>query len=237
MSKIITVGLKLGASLDNAFSSVFSSANSTVNRLGRTTDALKQKQNALGQAFSRSFTYPIRNIGALRGQYDKLGQSIDRIKSKQQSYNAALAKQKSLTEQRQALMGDMVSTAGAAWANAKFLRSSIGSATQYQDIIRDARVGSSISAEDEAKISQLLLQTVGKVNQDPTALANGVGTFIKNNMGVDEITSYVDLLGKSTTGLRLSMDDSSATFLALRDMGVDSEEKNATSLRSSCLGG
>lgn len=222
---IITVGLKLGASLDNAFSSVFSSANSTVNRLGRTTDALKQKQNALGQALSRSFNYPIRSVNALRTQYDKLGQSIERIKSKQQSYNAALAKQKSLTEQRQALMGDMVSTVGAAWANAKFLRTSIGSATQYQDTIRDARVGSSISAEDEAKISQLLLQTVGKVNQDPTALAKGVGAFIKNNMGVEEITSYVDLLGKSATGLRLSMEDSSATFLALRDMGVDSEEK------------
>lgn len=227
MSKIISVGLKLGATLDNAFTSIFSNATSTVSRLGRTTELLSQKQQRLGQIMSRALSHPTRNVQQLRTQYDRLGQSLERLKTKQTNLNAAMAKQKVLTEQRQALNSEMVGTAATAWANARLLRESVGRGATYQDSLRDGRIKGSLTAEQEAQVGKAIRDTIKskKTSQDHLQLSSGINQLLEGGTSLEEINSYTALLGQSVTGLRVSMDDGAATFLALRDMGVDSEDQ------------
>ncbi|QBH95773.1 phage tail tape measure protein [Limnobaculum zhutongyuii] len=225
MSNTISVGLRLGAVLDNAFSSVFGNANTTVNRLGRTTEALSQRQQRLGQIMSRALSHPTRNIQALRTQYERLGQSLDRLRTKQTKLNAAMAKQKALADQRQAMGGEMIGTAAAAWGNATMLRESVGRSAELKDSLRDARIKGSLSAEDEAQLGKVVRDAVKGTNQGHMELSVGVGQLVEGGSSMEEIQAYTPLLGKAVTGLRVSMDQGAESFLALRDMGVGSEEQ------------
>ncbi|MBK5145935.1 phage tail tape measure protein [Budviciaceae bacterium BWR-B9] len=226
MSNTISVGLRLGAVLDNAFTSVFGSASSTVSRLGRTTELLSQRQQRLGQIMSRALSHPTRNVQQLRNHYERLGQSLDRLKAKQNSLNAAMAKQKALGDQRQALGGEMMGTAATAWANARLVRESVGRSANFQDSLRDARIKGTLSAEDEGQIGKIIRDTLKNksTTQDHMELSNGIGQLVEGEASLEEIRGYAPLLGKAVTGLRISMDDGAATFLALRDMGIDGEE-------------
>jgi len=227
MSKIISVGLKLGATLDNAFTSVLGNAGSTINRLGRTTEQLSQRQQRLGQIMSRALSHPTRNVQQLRSQYDRLGQSLERLRTRQTKLNAALAKQNTLTEKRQALGGDIIGTAAAFAANTALLKESVGRSATYQDSLRDGRIKGSLSADEETQVGKAIRDTIKsqQTTQDHLQLSSGVNQLLEGGTSLQEINGYTSLLGQSVTGLRISMDDGASTFLALRDMGVDSEDQ------------
>ncbi|WP_258186862.1 hypothetical protein, partial [Chromobacterium haemolyticum] len=84
MANELLVGVKIGAALAGSFQAAFASARGTTQKLGQVADELRVKHNRLGDAMARAMAHPTRNVGELRRQYERLGQTLDQLRVKQE---------------------------------------------------------------------------------------------------------------------------------------------------------
>lgn len=90
MANEVLLGLKIGGVVSGSFNAAFGSAKSTVQQLGRATDGLALKQQAIGNALSASLAQGGTGLVRLRRQYAAVGDTIDQLKAKQDRLTASI---------------------------------------------------------------------------------------------------------------------------------------------------
>lgn len=225
MANEVLVGLKIGAAVSGTLHAAFGSARSTVQQLGRATDGLTAKQKQLGSDLAASVARGGAGIERMRRQYDQVGRTIDQLKAKQDRLNTSIARGETLKEQRGALRGEFMETAGTAAALGAPVVLAMREAINFQDEVRDIRITAGFDASEEVELGKMVRGIAIGQGQAHSAVNAGVGTLVAGGLGsLDEIRQFAPTMAEAATATGASMEDLGKTTLALRDhLGITGE--------------
>ncbi|MDA8449841.1 phage tail tape measure protein [Acidovorax sp. GBBC 3332] len=224
MANELIVGVKIGAALAGTFQAAFASARGTLGQLGQTVDLLKVRHDRLGRAMAQSLTHPMRNVGALREQYERLGVTIERVTARQAALAASIARGDALRQQRGDLRGQVMETVGTGVALGAPVVQSVRLAAGHEDRMRDIAITGDFSAAEEASVGASVRAAAVRFNQYHEDVAAGVGKLVAGGIqSAKELSAYAPLMAKFATATRASMEDLGSVAIALRDnLGISS---------------
>ncbi|MHC8349202.1 phage tail tape measure protein [Pseudomonas sp. RT4P38] len=218
MANEVLVGLKIGAAVSGSLNAAFSSAKSTVRQLGRATDGLTAKQQAIGHQLSVSLARGGTGVERLRRQYDSVGRTLDQLKNKQDRLTASIARGETLKNKRGALRGQAMEVAGTGAVLGAPVFQSMKTAVDFQDQTRDIAITGGFNLAQEAHLSHVMRGAALRWNQTQTEVANGTAILIAGGIAsAKELAEYAPVMAKTATATRASMNDLGSVAIALND--------------------
>ena len=218
MANELLLGVKIGAALAGSFQAAFTTAKGTLGQLGQAADLLKARHERMGNAMALALAHPMRNVGALRSQYERLGATIERVTARQTALAASLARGEALKQQRADLRGSVMETAGTAVAMGAPVVQSVRLAAGHEDRMRDIAITGDFSAKEEAQVGAAVRESALKWNQTQAEVAQGVSVLVAGGIqSAKELANYAPLMAKMATATRSSMDNLGSVALALKD--------------------
>lgn len=218
MANELLLGVKIGAALAGSFQAAFATARGTMGQLGQAADLLKARHERMGNAMALALAHPMRNVGALRSQYERLGATIERVTARQTALAASLARGEALKQQRADLRGSVMETAGTAVAMGAPVVQSVRLAAGHEDRMRDIAITGDFSAKEEAQVGAAVRESALKWNQTQADVAQGVSVLVAGGIqSAKELANYAPLMAKMATATRSSMDNLGSVALALKD--------------------
>ncbi|WP_411387081.1 phage tail tape measure protein [Pseudomonas sp. MPB03] len=218
MANEVLLGLKIGGVVSGSFNAAFGTAKSTVQQLGRATDGLAVKQQAVGNALSASLARGGTGLVQLRRQYDALGNTIDQLKAKQDRLTASIERGAALKNQRRELRGQAMEVIGTGVALGAPVLRSFNTAVDFQDQTRDIAITGGFNPAQEQRLSLAMRGAALRWNQTQTEVANGTAILIAGGIdSLKELTAYAPVMAKAATATRASMKDLGSVAIALND--------------------
>ncbi|CAI8877912.1 phage tail tape measure protein [Pseudomonas brassicacearum] len=218
MANEVLLGLKIGGVVSGSFNAAFGTAKSTVQQLGRATDGLAVKQQAVGNALSASLARGGTGLVQLRRQYDALGNTIDQLKAKQDRLTASIERGAALKNQRRELRGQAMEVIGTGVALGAPVLRSFNTAVDFQDQTRDIAITGGFNPAQEQRLSLAMRGAALRWNQTQTEVANGTAILIAGGIdSLKELTAYAPVMAKTATATRASMKDLGSVAIALND--------------------
>ncbi len=218
MANEVLLGLKIGGVVSGSFNAAFGTAKSTVQQLGRATDGLAVKQQAVGNALSASLARGGTGLVQLRRQYDALGNTIDQLKAKQDRLTASIERGAALKNQRRELRGQAMEVIGTGVALGAPVLRSFNTAVDFQDQTRDIAITGGFNPVQEQRLSLAMRSAALRWNQTQTEVANGTAILIAGGIdSLKELTAYAPVMAKTATATRASMKDLGSVAIALND--------------------
>ncbi|MDN7451967.1 phage tail tape measure protein [Burkholderia cenocepacia] len=207
MASEFYIGVKIGATLLGSFGAALSGTRTTLNGLGRVADELRARHTRLGDAMARAVAHPMRNIAELRGQYDRLGRTIDQVQAKQAALATRLARGTALREQRQGLGADMLGTYATAVATAAPVVGAVKQAANFEAGLRDIAITGNLTRDEEFRIGETMRRAALATSQGHNSILEGVGTLVAAGMDAKEAGQKSNLLGRVATATNADMKD------------------------------
>ena len=218
MAKELFVGVMIGGALAGTFTAATAGAKTTLKQLGTVADELKNKHGRMGDAMARALAHPLRDVGALRREYDRLGQTLDQVRLKQERLAARMATGQALKDARANTWGQMKETGAAAVAFGAPIVKSVGVAASFQDQMRDISITGEFSNAQEAALGQTVRDAALKWNQAQDEIGRGMQVLVAGGIqNAKALEAYAPVMAKAATATRASMDDLGSVVIALRD--------------------
>lgn len=218
MAKELFVGVMIGGALAGTFTAATAGAKTTLKQLGTVADELKNKHGRMGDAMARALAHPLRDVGALRREYDRLGQTLDQVRLKQERLAARMATGQALKDARANTWGQMKETGAAAVAFGALIVKSVGAAASFQDQMRDISITGDFSNAQEAALGQTVRDAALKWNQAQAEIGRGMQVLVAGGISdAKALEGYAPVMAKAATATRASMDDLGSVVIALRD--------------------
>ncbi|EDW2059086.1 phage tail tape measure protein [Salmonella enterica subsp. enterica serovar Oslo] len=216
MSASFSLGVVIGAAVSSSFSSAMGSTQRTLNKLTDTTSRLKTRQDALSRASERYGQIGAGVADRLRGSYDSVGNSLQRLHLQQEKLlkwdtkvNGMLLKRQQIVSELRGLVGG-VTAAGAlalkttaTYAGEETLvRSTSQGARNYdrteeRKLLADTRTASKESSQSVIELLKATddLVDAGMNRQDAAKLSDIIGKVATvYNMGTQDTAKVVDVL-------------------------------------------
>ncbi|EJM2520043.1 phage tail tape measure protein [Salmonella enterica] len=216
MSASFSLGVVIGAAVSSSFSSAMGSTQRTLNKLTDTTSRLKTRQDALSRASERYGQIGAGVADRLRGSYDSVGNSMQRLHLQQEKLlkwdtkvNGMLLKRQQIVSELRGLVGG-VTAAGAlalkttaTYAGEETLvRSTSQGARNYdraeeRKLLTDTRTASKESSQSVIELLKATddLVDAGMNRQDAAKLSDIIGKVATvYNMGTQDTAKVVDVL-------------------------------------------
>lgn len=216
MSASFSLGVVIGAAVSSSFSSAMGSTQRTLNKLTDTTSRLKTRQDALSRASERYGQIGAGVADRLRGSYDSVGNSLQRLHLQQEKLlkwdtkvNGMLLKRQQIVSELRGLVGG-VTAAGAlalkttaTYAGEETLvRSTSQGARNYdraeeRKLLTDTRAASKESSQSVIELLKATddLVDAGMNRQDAAKLSDIIGKVATvYNMGTQDTAKVVDVL-------------------------------------------
>jgi len=218
MANEVLLGLKIGGVVSGSFNAAFGTAKSTVQQLGRATDGLAIKQQALGNALSASLARGGTGLAQLRRQYDAVGNAIDQLKAKQDRLAASIERGAALKNQRRELRGQAMEVIGTGLALGAPVLQSFNTAVDFQDQTRDIAITGGFNLAREQRLSLAMRGAALRWNQTQTEVANGTAILIAGGIdSLKELAAYAPVMAKTATATRASMQNLGSVAIALNN--------------------
>jgi TP901 family phage tail tape measure protein len=218
MANEVLLGLKIGGVVSGSFNAAFGTAKSTVRQVGRATDGLAVKQQAVGNALSASLARGGIGLVQLRRQYDALGDTIDQLKTKQDRLTASIKRGAALKNQRRELRGQAMEVIGTGVALGAPVLRSFNTAVDFQDQTRDIAITGGFNPAQEQRLSLAMRGAALRWNQTQTEVANGTAILIAGGIdNLQELAAYAPVMAKTATATRASMQNLGSVAIALND--------------------
>ncbi|HEB7430583.1 TPA: phage tail tape measure protein [Salmonella enterica subsp. enterica serovar Hvittingfoss] len=216
MSASFSLGVVIGAAVSSSFSSAMGSTQRTLNKLTDTTSRLKTRQDALSRASERYGQIGAGVADRLRGSYDSVGNSLQRLHLQQEKLlkwdtkvNGMLLKRQQIVSELRGLVGG-VTAAGAlalkttaTYAGEETLvRSTSQGARNYdrteeRKLLADTRTASKESSQSVIELLKATddLVDAGWNRQDAAKLNDIIGRVATvYNMGTQDTAKVADVL-------------------------------------------
>ncbi|AVO60967.1 phage tail tape measure protein [Pseudomonas chlororaphis] len=225
MASTIVAGLKIAASATGL--GVFGGAKKSLLGLKTVTEQLRTKQDALGDSIKRNMgTLAPSTLSALNTEYLRLGQTIDRVRLKQERLQFRLARREQLSANRAELRGQAKETAATAAVAAAPLILALRKGINFQDQLRDLRITAEFDAAQEAELGMMIRNTSINANQQQSDVGIGVGVLVAGGLNdLKALKEYTPIMAEVATATSASMEDLGKTTIALRDsMKISSED-------------
>lgn len=218
MAKELVVGVVISGTLASTFTAATAGTKTTLKQLGTVAADLKNKHSHMGDVMARAFAHPSRNVSTLRREYDRLGQTLDQVRIKQERLAARLAAGSALKDARADTWGKMKETSVAALAFGAPIGQSVRLAAGFQDQMRDIAITGDFNVAQEAGLGQAVRESALKWNQAQDEVGRGMQVLVAG--GIQEakaLQTYAPVMAKAATATRASMDDLGSVVIALRD--------------------
>ncbi len=112
MSADLAIGVKVGISTGAVIAGL-TSLKRSVGTLGTETQRLTERQKMLGEVLANPLRMSKMRVGELKREYDRLGHTLDKLRTKQKALATVQEKGRLLSDQRQELKGKVMGAA--AW--------------------------------------------------------------------------------------------------------------------------
>lgn len=223
MANELLIGLTIGATVAASFHAALGIARSNVTRLERATEGLIAKQTLMGSRLSEALAQGGSGVERLRGQYDRVGHSVDQLKRKQVLLNASIIHGARAQRLRQ-LPG--VEGSGAIRTGAVLgipLAQAFRSAVDFRDQMRDIAITAALTPAQELHLGGVLRDAALSGNQPHAEVAKGTAVLAESGISdPKELAGWAPVMAKAATATRQDIDTVSQTLLGLKKgFGVD----------------
>ncbi|NBB09347.1 phage tail tape measure protein [Pseudomonas sp. SLFW] len=223
MANELLIGLTIGATVAASFHAALGIARSNVTRLERATEGLIAKQTLMGSRLSEALAQGGSGVERLRGQYDRVGHSVDQLKRKQVLLNASIIHGARAQRLRQ-LQG--VEGSGAIRTGAVLgipLAQAFRSAVDFRDQTRDISITAALTPAQELHLGGVLRDAALSGNQPHAEVAKGTAVLAESGISdPKELAGWAPVMAKAATATRQDIDTVSQTLLGLKKgFGVD----------------
>lgn len=215
MSKTLTIALLISASLSGSFNSAMSGTNRTLERMGKTVDDLRTRQNRLRDGIAALPSVYSVQFDSMMTRYRQLGAMIDDLSMRQRRLTELTQRGSALRDERREIRGRMgEAVAGAVAVGAPAVKA-VRVAAGFEDQIKDIAITGNLPRLQEMKLGKSIRENAIRTNQTQAELAQGVSVLVANGMQVSEARTYSRLLGKTATATRGQMDELSQLMFSL----------------------
>ncbi|ECE2969945.1 hypothetical protein C6N78_10275 [Salmonella enterica] len=226
MSASFSLGVVIGAAVSSSFSSAMGSTQRTLNKLTDTTSRLKTRQDALSRASERYGQIGAGVADRLRGSYDSVGNSLQRLHLQQEKLLKWDAKVNGVLLKRQQIMSELRGLVGGVTAAGALAVKATATYAGEEAMLRSTSQGSrNYSRSDEKQLLDQMRVTSRDTTQTVTDLLHGVDDLVDAGWDRKAAANLTDIIGKVSTVYNMGVQDTAKVADVLtHNLGYDNDK-------------
>lgn len=226
MSASFSLGVVIGAAVSSSFSSAMGSTQRTLNKLTDTTSRLKTRQDALSRASERYGQIGTGVADRLRGSYDSVGNSLQRLHLQQEKLLKWDTKVNGMLLKRQQIMSELRGLVGGVTAAGALAYKATATYAGEESMLRSTSQGSrNYSRSDEKQLLDQMRVTSRDTTQTVTELLRGVDDMVDAGWDRKAAANLTDILGKVSTVYGMGVQDTAKVADVLtHNLGYDNDK-------------
>ncbi|EPD3104551.1 phage tail tape measure protein [Salmonella enterica] len=226
MSASFSLGVVIGAAVSSSFSSVMGSTQRTLNKLTDTTSRLKTRQDALSRASERYGQIGAGVADRLRGSYDSVGNSLQRLHLQQEKLLKWDAKVNGMLLKRQQIMSELRGLVGGVTAAGALAVKATATYAGEETLVRSTSQGA--RNYDRAEERKLLADTrtaSKESSQSVVDLLRATDDLVDAGWNREEAAKLNDIIGKVATVYNMGTQDTAKVADVLtHNLGYDNDK-------------
>ncbi|EEO3478964.1 hypothetical protein G6212_002791 [Salmonella enterica subsp. enterica] len=226
MSASFSLGVVIGAAVSSSFSSAMGSTQRTLNKLTDTTSRLKTRQDALSRASERYGQIGAGVADRLRGSYDSVGNSLQRLHLQQEKLLKWDTKVNGVLLKRQQIMSELRGLVGGVTAAGALAVKATATYAGEEAMLRSTSQGSrNYSRSDEKQLLDQMRVTSRDTTQTVTDLLRGVDDLVDAGWDRKAAANLTDIIGKVSTVYNMGVQDTAKVADVLtHNLGYDNDK-------------
>lgn len=226
MSASFSLGVVIGAAVSSSFSSAMGSTQRTLNKLTDTTSRLKTRQDALSRASERYGQIGAGVADRLRGSYDSVGNSLQRLHLQQEKLLKWDTKVNGMLLKRQQIVSELRGLVGGVTAAGALALKTTATYAGEEAMLRSTSQGSrNYSRSDEKQLLDQMRVTSRDTTQTVTELLRGVDDLVDAGWDRKAAANLTDIIGKVSTVYNMGVQDTAKVADVLtHNLGYDNDK-------------
>ncbi|EDS3843442.1 hypothetical protein GUD61_002339 [Salmonella enterica] len=226
MSASFSLGVVIGAAVSSSFSSAMGSTQRTLNKLTDTTSRLKTRQDALSRASERYGQIGAGVADRLRGSYDSVGSSLQRLHLQQEKLLKWDTKVNGMLLKRQQIVSELRGLVGGVTAAGALALKTTATYASEETLVRSTSQGA--RNYDRAEERKLLADTrtaSKESSQSVIELLKATDDLVDAGWNRQEAAKLNDIIGKVATVYNMGTQDTAKVADVLtHNLGYDNDK-------------
>lgn len=226
MSASFSLGVVIGAAVSSSFSSAMGSTQRTLNKLTDTTSRLKTRQDALSRASERYGQIGAGVADRLRGSYDSVGNSLQRLHLQQEKLLKWDTKVNGMLLKRQQIVSELRGLVGGVTAAGALALKTTATYAGEETLVRSTSQGA--RNYDRAEERKLLADTrtaSKESSQSVIELLKATDDLVDAGWNRQEAAKLNDIIGKVATVYNMGTQDTAKVADVLtHNLGYDNDK-------------
>lgn len=214
MATEFAIAIKVGAAIGGAVGA-FQSLGKSIQGLTTLTNKLELEHLELGNTIQKYMGKSDLIVGDLTRKYDKLGNSIDKLKAKQLALNAGIAKRELLAKEKEELKDKVVGTVGMAMTAVAPIKMAI----DFESAMADVKKVVDFQSPDGFKhLSKDLLELTRILPMTATELAQITAAGGQLGIAEQDLKEFTTTIAKMSVAFDMSADESGDAMAKLANV-------------------
>lgn len=226
MSASFSLGVVIGAAVSSSFSSAMGGTQRTLNKLTDTTSCLKTRQDALSRASERYGQIGAGVADRLRGSYDSVGNSLQRLHLQQEKLLKWDTKVNGMLLKRQQIVSELRGLVGGVTAAGALALKTTATYASEETLVRSTSQGA--RNYDRAEERKLLADTrtaSKESSQSVIELLKATDDLVDAGWNRQEAAKLNDIIGKVATVYNMGTQDTAKVADVLtHNLGYDNDK-------------
>ncbi|HFH0413728.1 TPA: phage tail tape measure protein [Salmonella enterica subsp. diarizonae serovar 61:i:z] len=226
MSTSFSLGVVIGAAVSGSFTSAMGNTQRTLNKLTDTTSRLKSRQDALSRASERYGQIGAGVADRLRGSYDSVGNSMQRLHIQQEKLLKWDNKVNSMLLKRQQIVSELRGLVGGVTAAGALALKTTATYAGEETLVRSTSQGA--RNYDRAEERKLLADTrtaSKESSQSVIELLKATDDLVDAGMNRQEAAKLSDIIGRVATVYNVGTQDTAKVVDVLtHNLGYDNDK-------------
>ncbi|MGF3693618.1 phage tail tape measure protein [Salmonella enterica] len=226
MSASFSLGVVIGAAVSSSFSSVMGSTQRTLNKLTDTTSRLKTRQDALSRASERYGQIGAGVADRLRGSYDSVGNSLQRLHLQQEKLLKWDTKVNGMLLKRQQIMSELRGLVGGVTAAGALAVKATATYAGEETLVRSTSQGArNYDRAEERKLLADTRRASKESSQSVVDLLKATDDLVDLSWNRQDAARLSDIIGKVATVYNMGTQDTAKVADVLtHNLGYDNDK-------------
>lgn len=226
MSASFSLGVVIGAAVSGSFSSAMGSTQRTLNKLTDTTSRLKTRQDALSRASERYGQIGASVADRLRGSYDSVGNSLQRLNLQQEKLLKWDTKVNGMLLKRQQIMSELRGLVGGVTAAGALALKTTATYAGEETLVRSTSQGArNYDRTEERKLLAGTRTASKESSQSVIELLKATDDLVDAGMNRQDAAKLSDIIGKVATVYNMGTQDTAKVVDVLtHNLGYDNDQ-------------
>ncbi|EAM6083183.1 phage tail tape measure protein [Salmonella enterica] len=229
MATTFSIGVLVSGAVTSTFLSTMTGTQRMLDKLGRATSGLQQRQDGLTRALERYGDAGGRMAARLRSELDSVGRSFDRLEKRQKSLTKWAAQSQALKNNRLGHYGQLMETYGQARALYNMVAPALSQSMQFKSGMIDMAITAGYDDKTRDTLGQQIRGWSLQYNQLQDELQKAAGTLISNNIdSLSDIRAYMPAIARGATATNTPAELwAQAAFTTQQSLGLKASDFSA----------